>query len=209
MHQELQPQLAHLYEALTIVREINDDTQLRDAVDTSGALIRKCRAKLVAFRAGAEYEKITGRIRNHLTLHYDPKTIFSALETLAAKTPDARGSLTLSDDPITWICEPGDMIGDRATMREIFKIQEAADVREEVGKIVMRLHKIAQWSAVSPEELSGRTHAGGPSIMAICSLQTGWAAAGYLPNRRATGKTYRGKSHPKIICRLAPGRHRT
>jgi hypothetical protein len=137
-------QLSHLYEGLKIVQEINDDTELKNVVDTSGAFIRKCFAKLVAFRGSAEYEKIMGRIRNNLTFHYDPKTISSALETLAAKNPDARGSLTLGDDPINWFCEPGDMVGDRAAVREIFKIPEGVDVREEVDKIVMRLHEIVQ-----------------------------------------------------------------
>jgi hypothetical protein len=135
-------QLSHLYEGLKIVKEIDDDRELTNAVDASGEFTRICFAKLLAFRKSAEYEKIMGRIRNNLTFHYDPKTIFSALEALAAKNPDIRGSLTLGDDPVNWFCEPGDLVGDRATVREIFKVPDTADVREEVDKIVLRLHDI-------------------------------------------------------------------
>src|SRR5260221_5069784 len=39
-------QLSHLYEGLKIVREINGDTELKNAVDASGAFTRKCFAKL-------------------------------------------------------------------------------------------------------------------------------------------------------------------
>jgi len=137
-------QLSHLYEGLKIVKEINDDAELKNVADASGAFTRKCFAKLLAFRGSPEYEKIMGRIRNNLTFHYDPKTIFSALETLAGKNPDVRGSLTLGDEPANWFCEPGDLVGDRAAVREIFKVPDTADVREQVDKIVVRLHEIVQ-----------------------------------------------------------------
>jgi hypothetical protein len=137
-------QLSHLYEGMKIVEEIRNDAELMNAVDASGSFTRKCFAKLVAFRDSDEYEKIMGRIRNNLTFHYDPKTISSALQTLASKNPDARGSLTLGNDPLNWFCEPGDMVADRAAVREIFKVPEGADVREEVDKIVMRLHAMVQ-----------------------------------------------------------------
>src|ERR1039457_7740826 len=60
-------QLSHLYEGMKIVEEIENDTELRNAVDASGSFTRKCFAKLVAFRDSKEYEKIMGRIRNNLT----------------------------------------------------------------------------------------------------------------------------------------------
>lgn len=119
-------QLSHLYEGLKIVQEIRNDAELMRAVDASGRFTKKSFEKLVAFRDGAEYEKIMGRIRNNLTFHYDPKTISKALQGLVRKNPEARGSLTLGDDPVNWFCEPGDMVGDRAAVREIFEIQESA-----------------------------------------------------------------------------------
>ena len=85
-----------------------------------------------------------GRIRNNLTFHYDPKTINRALQSLVAKHPDARGTLSLGHNPLDWWFEPGDMVIDRAGVREIFKVPEGADVREETDKIIMRLHDITQ-----------------------------------------------------------------
>jgi hypothetical protein len=85
-----------------------------------------------------------GRIRNNLTFHYDPKTIARALASLVAKHPDARGSMSLGDEPHNWFFEPGDMVGARAAVREIFKLPEGADVIGETDKIVLRLHGIIE-----------------------------------------------------------------
>jgi hypothetical protein len=137
-------QLSHLYEGVKIIKEIEKDPELKNAVDASGRFTRKSFAKLVEFGDSEEYEKTMGRIRSNLTFHYDPKTIFRALQTLTDKHPDARGSLTLGDDPLNWFCEPGDMVGDRAAVREIVKVPETANVRDEVDKIVARLHEIVQ-----------------------------------------------------------------
>jgi hypothetical protein len=67
-----------------------------------------------------------------------------ALASLVAKHPDATGSLSLGEDPHNWFFEPADMVGDRAAVREIFKVPEGADVVVETDRIVLRLHKIIQ-----------------------------------------------------------------
>jgi hypothetical protein len=91
-----------------------------------------------------EFQKVMGRIRNNLTFHYDPKTIERAMQSLVTKFPEASGTMSLGDEPHNWFFEPGDMVGDRAAVREIFKVPEGADVREETDKIVMRLHHIIE-----------------------------------------------------------------
>jgi hypothetical protein len=85
-----------------------------------------------------------GRIRSNLTFHYDPKTIERALVSLVAQHPDAKGSMSLGDDPHNWFFEPGEMVGDRAAVREIFQVPEGADVVVEKDKIVVRLQNIIQ-----------------------------------------------------------------
>ena len=126
-------QLSHLYEGLKIVKEVEKDPELKNAVDASGRFTRKSFAQLVEFEGSNEHKNIMGRIRSNLTFHYDPPTISRALQALTDKYPDARGSLTLGDDPLNWFCEPGDMVGDRAAVREIFKVPETA--RAFPGKI--------------------------------------------------------------------------
>jgi hypothetical protein len=41
-----------------------------------------------------------------------------------ASMRDATGSMSLGDEPHNWYFEPGDMFGDRAAVREIFKVPE-------------------------------------------------------------------------------------
>lgn len=137
-------QISHIYEAMRIVEEIRDTPALMKAVDRSDPSTKRGFAALLAFIASPEFEKVMGRIRNNLTFHYDPKTIERALASLVAKHPDASGSISLGDEPHNWFFEPGDMVGDRAAVREIFKVPEGADVVVETDKIVMRLHGIVQ-----------------------------------------------------------------
>lgn len=136
-------QISHIFEAMTIVREIRDNPDLMKAVDRSDGYTRKSFARLLAFLRSPEYS-LMARIRNNLTFHYDPKTMERALASLVAKHPDATGSMSLGDDPHNWFFETGDMVGDRAVVREIFKVPESADVAAETDKIVMRLHEIVQ-----------------------------------------------------------------
>lgn len=136
-------QISHIFEAMKIVEEIRDDPDLMKVVDRSGGPTQKAFGQLLAFKGSAEF-KMMARIRNNLTFHYDPKTIELALASLVAKHPDATGSVSLGDEPHNWFFEPGDMVGDRAVVREIFKVPEGADVPAETDTIVMRLHEIVQ-----------------------------------------------------------------
>ncbi|WP_338834583.1 hypothetical protein [Bradyrhizobium septentrionale] len=136
-------QISHIFEAVKILEEIRGDPDLMRAVDRSGSPMQKAFAALLAFKSTAEF-KIMARIRNNLTFHYDPRTIELALASLVAKHPDATGSMSLGDEPHNWFFEAGDMVGDRAAVREIFKVPEGADVAAETDRIVMRLHQIVQ-----------------------------------------------------------------
>jgi hypothetical protein len=137
-------QISHIYEAMKIIEEIRDSPALMKAVDRSDHFTKKGFTALLAFAGSPEFEKVMGRIRNNLTFHYDPKTIERALASLVAKHHDASGLMSLGDEPHNWFFEPGDMVGDRAAVREIFKVPEGADVVAETDKIVMRLHGIIQ-----------------------------------------------------------------
>lgn len=137
-------QVSHIYEAMAIIQEIKDTPALMKAVDHSDHLTRKGFDQLLTFIGSPEFRKVMGRVRNNLTFHYDPKTIERAMQSLVTKHPEAKEAMSLGDEPHNWFFEPGDMVGDRAAVREIFKVPEGADVREETDKIVLRLHGIIQ-----------------------------------------------------------------
>jgi hypothetical protein len=137
-------QISHIYEAMKIVDEIRNSPELMKVVNRSDRFTKRGFAALLAFIDSPDFEKVMGRIRNNLTFHYDPKTIERALASLVAKHPDATGSMSLGDEPHNWFFEPGDMVGDRAAVREIFKVSEGADVVAETDKIVLRLHSIIE-----------------------------------------------------------------
>jgi hypothetical protein len=137
-------QISHIYEAMKIIEEIRKSTTLMKAVDRSGRRTRKAFDALVTFIGSPQFKDVMGRMRNKLTFHYDPKIVESALVSLVAKHPDASGSMSLGDEPHNWYFEPGDMVGDRPAVREIFKVPEGADVVAETDKIVMELHHVIE-----------------------------------------------------------------
>lgn len=111
-----------------------------------------------------------GRLRKNLTFHYDPKTIEQAKESPVSKHPQARGAMSLRDEPHDWFFEPGDMVGDLAAAREIFKVPDGADVRERTDKIVnatsrhhpnirrfcQKLHFLAEFNVTAAALIRGR-----------------------------------------------------
>jgi hypothetical protein len=136
-------QISHIFEAMKIIAEISSDPALMMVVDRAGSRTKKAFAALLAFNGSTEF-KIMARIRNNLTFHYDPRTIELAVASLVAKHPDVSGSLSLGDEPHNWFFELGEMVGNRAAVREIFKVPEGANVGAETDKIVMRLHEVVQ-----------------------------------------------------------------
>jgi len=63
--------------------------------------------------------------------------------------------MSLGDEPHNWFFEPGDMVGDRAAVHEIFKVPDGAEVIAKTDKIVMRPHD--KCSADLPAASFGRT----------------------------------------------------
>ena len=134
-------QIAHIFEALDIIESIRASQQLTEAVHACDSRTRQSFDKVAAFVGTADYKRML-RIRNNVTFHYDPGVIDKALPTAAAKHPDSPLSMSMGQGSIDWHFEPADRLIDRIVVRDIFGVEEGANVREEVDKIVVRLQEI-------------------------------------------------------------------
>jgi len=134
--------MAHIYEALSIIEDIQQDTKLRAAVQQCEAKTRSSFDAVAAFLGTDDYEMLL-RIRNNASFHYDGKLAVRALEQIDKSFANHRFTYSLGNDPLDWYFELGDLVNDRIVVRGIFKAPNDADVRAAIDPILLRLHRMA------------------------------------------------------------------
>jgi hypothetical protein len=134
--------MAHVYEALSIIKDIQKDTKLRAAVQKCDAKTRSSFKAVAKFLRTDDYEMLL-RIRNNASFHYDRKLAVKGLEQIAENFPNHRFTYSLGHDPLDWYFELGDLVNDRIVVRDIFKAPKDADVRTAIDPILVRLHEMA------------------------------------------------------------------
>jgi hypothetical protein len=134
--------MAHVYEALSVIDDIQKDTKLRAAVKKCDAKTRSSFEAVAKF-LGTDDHKMLLRIRNNASFHYERKLAVKALEQIAENFPEHRFMYSLGHDPLDWYFELGDLVIDRIVVRDIFKAPKDADVRAAIDPILLRLHKMA------------------------------------------------------------------
>lgn len=92
----IRAEIAHLYEALTIIGQIRDDTSLMAVVESCDQQTRDSFGKLLPYLSGGtshdEFQQLIGLVRHNLTFHYDAsgKLTQRAVADRAARA-DGRG----------------------------------------------------------------------------------------------------------------------
>jgi hypothetical protein len=134
--------MAHVFEALSIIQEIEGTPKLK-------ALVQACdRATQSSFDAVADFLKTSDyqrlcRIRNNVSFHYDGKLAVRALGQIDRKFPSHASMYSLGHEPLDWYFQLGDLVSDRIVVRDIFNAPEDADMRAAIDPILMRMHTMA------------------------------------------------------------------
>jgi hypothetical protein len=136
-------QMAHLFEALSIIEHIRGAPKLSEAVAACDERTRQSFEKVSAFIGTDDYRRMA-RIRHNITFHYDDGAVEKALEAAAKAHPGYPLAMQMGRETIDWFFEPGDRIIDRIVVRDIFGVAPDADVRIEVDKIIGRLQEIGE-----------------------------------------------------------------
>jgi len=139
-------QIAHIFEALSIIEHIRDTPKLRDAVAECDQRTRGSFEKVVSFIGTDDYQ-IMLRIRNNITFHYGDRVVEKAIVAAAKSYPDVPLTMSIGQETIDWFFAPADRIIDRIVVRDIFSVPDEADVRVEVDNIVVRLQIIVKMFA--------------------------------------------------------------
>jgi hypothetical protein len=134
--------MAHVYEALDIIKDIQNSRSLNAIVRGCDPATRASFNAVKVFLKTDDYRKLC-RIRNNISFHYDRKLGRQALEQIEKKFPSHVSFYSLGNDPLDWYFELGDLTLDRIVVRDIFKAPEDADVRAAIDPILMRMHTMA------------------------------------------------------------------
>lgn len=136
-------QIAHLFEAFSIIEDISGSAKLTEALAACDGRTQQSFQRVSDFIGSADYKKMR-RIRNNLTFHYDAKVVEAALNKAAIAHPDVPFRVSMGDATIDWFFEPADRIIDRMVVRDIFAVPEGVDVRVETDNIIARLQEVAK-----------------------------------------------------------------
>ena len=132
-------QSAHLFEALSIIREIKDDAKLLARVRRSERLTVASFDKVAAFLESKD-RLLMAKMRNVAAFHYDKKLSMKRLKRMVEIAPEHSSSYSLGGDTLDWYFELGDIVFDEVVVREVFEIPEEANVKEAVFEALDRLH---------------------------------------------------------------------
>jgi hypothetical protein len=134
-------QSAHLFEALTIIAEIRNDSDLMAAVDNSDPATKASFDTVAKFLDDADY-KMMAKMRNVVAFHYGPKLAMRRLRNLVDDWPEHRTMYSLGSETLDWYFELGDLIADEIVIREVFEIPDGTNIKTAAIAVLDRLHKI-------------------------------------------------------------------
>jgi hypothetical protein len=134
-------QSAHLFEALSIIREIKGDAELMAAVDRSGRTTKASFDTIAQFLDTDDYQMLA-KMRNVVAFHYGPKLAVRRLRKVVQDSPGHCMLYSLGSETLDWYFELGDLIADEIVIREVFQIPDGTDIKTAAIQVLDRLHKI-------------------------------------------------------------------
>jgi hypothetical protein len=134
--------MAHVYEALKIIEDIEGNPKLKALVQACDLKTQSSFDAVASFLNTPDYSML-GRIRNKVSFHYDGRLSVQAIEQIDKNFPSHASTYSLGHDPLDWYFELGDFASDRTVVRDIFGAPEGVDLRAAIDPILLRMHKMA------------------------------------------------------------------
>jgi hypothetical protein len=134
-------QSAHLFEALEIIREIDNNPVLKARVRKSSKAVNRCFDVVSKFLDTSDHG-LLATLRNNVAFHYAPKLSMRRLKRLVETQPNHRFAYSMGDETLDWYFELGDLIADEVVIRDVFKVDEKEDIAKAAIEVLDRLHKI-------------------------------------------------------------------
>jgi hypothetical protein len=135
-------QSAHLFEAISIIREIRDDSDLMAAVGRTDKKTQESFATAARF-IGSDDHNMLAKLRNVAAFHYEAKLSVRRLKKIVDESPSHSMTYSLGLGTLDWYFELGDLIVDEIVIRDVFQIPDSADLAQAAIEVLDRLLIIA------------------------------------------------------------------
>jgi hypothetical protein len=126
-------QMAHLHEALKIVKRINTHANLLSLINDCPDGTADHFAELLCFAEGGtkrcDFKKYVGSVRNKIAFHYDKEKIKSALSDRARRRGDVAHFMTVADDIRRVRFQVADDLVNTLVCHHVWEIATDADTR--------------------------------------------------------------------------------
>jgi len=132
----------HLFEALSIIKEIKDDKDLMTAVERADRKTQESFASVAKFIESKDYGMMA-KLRNVVAFHYESKLAVRRLKKIVDKSPGHSTTYSLGNATLDWYFELGDLIADEIVIRDVFQITDCADLEQAATEVLDRLRVIA------------------------------------------------------------------
>jgi hypothetical protein len=153
----LRMQASHIYEAFKIIREIDQCSRLKSAIEVCDPQTKKSYEtllQLTKFQKGDDYW-LMHLIRNKIGFHYDKEYVQNSLnrfkgqqgEYQTNKRTNNHVALTLGTEDLHWYFEPTEWVENDIMVHEIFGLPKDEDpdvLQTKTDEIMERLHSIAR-----------------------------------------------------------------
>jgi hypothetical protein len=135
-------QSAHLFEALSIIKEIRDDADLMAVVQRVDIDTQQSFQTVAKFIGSSDYVMMA-KLRNIVAFHYEPKLSVRRLKKIADDMPGHLTTYSLGNKTLDWYFELGDLVVDEIVVREVFQISVSANLEQAALQVLNRLRVIA------------------------------------------------------------------
>jgi len=135
--------VAHTFEALKVVYQINTTPDFKKLVDQCDRQTREIFARLASIIGTKEY-KTMKRIRNAITFHYETDAIAQAIDRQNDKFSDYPMSVSIGNKTLYWYFEPADRVADSIIVRDAIGLKTYPVVSAEVDAVAVQLQKIGE-----------------------------------------------------------------
>lgn len=136
-------QMAHLFEALEIIKEIRDSPSLTAEVEACSTRTKDSFARVRAFLDTRDY-RLLAQIRNSATFHYDAKRARRGAIAIVQELPNDTSSFTMGSDPLDWYFDLADKVQEKIVVCYIFGVADDADIAKESDAIANRMFDMAE-----------------------------------------------------------------
>ncbi|MDR3488415.1 MAG: hypothetical protein P4M05_26380 [Bradyrhizobium sp.] len=136
--------LAHVYEALEIIKEISESPPLRAFLDDCEERTIRTFQELETFIRSPDM-KTLDKMRNRVSFHYDRQLPGKNLKEIAAITREEYWTYSMGSEPLDWHFKLADAVIDRMVIRDVFGLKKPKSLQrsQETEVIARQLEKIS------------------------------------------------------------------